>query len=367
MGALVAVTVKLNQTAIDSGNLMSVTVERDMYQPDMAAIVVSNQDNTYSGQVKIGWSVDILVGDDQKSIYKGEVVGLEAMYKGGEKSKVLIRCMNKLHRLLRKRKSLTFTDKNDQQILNQVVGDAGLSLEWKHEKSITYKHVYQHNLSDLEFLRMRAGRLGCHVWCVDTKVFCKQPELTQKPIVTLKVSDDNSERDENDPQVDTIKSFSPRLSSAAVVNKVTVKGWNPERKELITGVATMKNSKLGKEHAVAASKDLKLENEETFTVDHPIWSPDEATALATARLQELALSYITGECAIDGDAKYELGGIVEILSNQEDETKAEDPFNGGYYIMGLTHRYSVSRKQGDGGFITTLKLARDAAKSENLK
>jgi uncharacterized protein len=365
MGALVAVTVKLNGQPIDSGNLVSVTVERDMYQPDMAAIVVSNQDNKYSGEVEIDWSVDILVGDEQKSIYKGEVVGLEAMYKGGEKSKVLIRCMNKLHRLLRKRKSLTFTDKNDQQILNQVVGDAGLSLEWKHEKSITYKHVYQHNLTDLEFLRMRAGRLGCHVWCVDTKVFCKQPELTQKPIVTLKVSDDNSEREQNDPQVDTIKMFSPRLSSAAIVNKVTVKGWNPEKKELITGVATMKKSKLGKDHAAAASRDL-AKNEETFTVDHPIWSPDEATALATARLQELALSYITGECAVDGDAKYELGGIVEIFSNQEDETKNKDPFNGSYYIMGLSHRYTVSRKSGDGGFVTTLKLARDAAKAEKV-
>lgn len=363
MGALIAVDVLLGGEKIDSGNLVSVTVERDMYQPDMAAIVVSNQDNRYSGQVKIGVSLEVVVGPEpQKSIYKGEVVGLEAMYKGGEKSKVLIRGMNKLHRLLRKRKSLTFTDKNDQQILNQVVGDASLTLEWKHDKSITYKHVYQHNLTDLEFLRMRAARLGCHVWCVDTKVFCKQPDMTTKPIMTLKVADDNENADERKEDTDAVKMFTPRLSSAAVVNKVTVKGWNPEKKELITGVATIKKSKLGKDHAVAGSGNLA--NEETFTVDHPIWSPDEANALAAARLQELALSYITGECAVDGDAKYELGGIVEILSNEEEETKNDDPFNGKYYIMGLTHRYSVSRKAGDGGFITTLKLARDAAKKD---
>ena len=79
--------------------------------------------------------------------------------------------MNKMHELLRKRKSMTFTDKTDQQILTQVVGDAGLSLDWKHEKSITYKHVYQHNQTDLEFLRTRAARMGCHVWCVDTTVY----------------------------------------------------------------------------------------------------------------------------------------------------------------------------------------------------
>jgi phage protein D len=357
MGALFFIEVKIDGRPVEEGNLISVVVDRDMFQPDMAAVVVSNQDSIYSGKVKVGVPIEIFVGADKKSIYKGEVVGLEAMYRGGEKSKVVIRGMNKLHRLLRKRKSLTFADKSDQQILSQVVGDAGLQLDWKHEKTITYKHVYQHNLTDLEFLRMRAGRLGCHVWCVDTKVFCKQPELTQKPIVTLKVADDANDGE-------ALKAFTPRLSSAAVVNKVTVKGWNPEKKELITGTATIKKSKLGKDHAVAASGNLA--NEETFTVDHPIWSPDEANALAAARLQELALSYITGECEIDGDAKYDLGGVVEILSNTEEETKKDDPFNGNYYIMGLTHRYSVSRASGGGGFTTTLKLARDAAKGENV-
>ena len=52
--------------------------------------------------------------------------GSSAIYKGGEKTKLVIRAMNKMHRLLRKRKSITFTDKTDQQILTQVVGDAGL-------------------------------------------------------------------------------------------------------------------------------------------------------------------------------------------------------------------------------------------------
>lgn len=361
MGALISVDVKLDGQPIEQGNLISVVVERDMFQPDMAAIVVSNQDSIYSSKVKIGASIDINYGEGDKSIYKGEVVGLEARYKGGEKSKVLIRGMNKLHRLLRKRKSLTFTDKSDQQILNQVVGDAGLQLDWKHEKSITYKHVYQHNLTDLEFLRMRAGRLGCHVWCVDSKVFCKQPDLTQEPIAKLLIAEAGTGDKED---TEAVKMFTPRLSSAAIVNKVTVKGWNPEKKELITGVATISKSKLGKDNVVAASGGLA--NDETFTVDHPIWSPDEANALAAARLRELALSYITGECEVDGDAKYELGGVVEIRSNEEEDSKNDDPFNGNYYIMGLTHRYSVSRAQGEGGFTTTLKLARDAAKAEKL-
>ena len=36
----------------------------------------SNQDDVYS-KLKIGGAVEIKVGDEQKSIYKGEIVGLE--------------------------------------------------------------------------------------------------------------------------------------------------------------------------------------------------------------------------------------------------------------------------------------------------
>ena len=348
MGAQIPITINIGGE-ISNSNILSFTIERDMYQPDMAAIVLSNQGNLYSPKIKVAQPIEVKVGDDQQTIYKGEVVGLEATFRGGEKARLLVRGMNKMHRLLRKRKSVTFMDKSDQQILNQVAGDAGLSLEWKHETSITYKHVYQHNLTDLEFIRMRAARMGCHVWCYDSTIYVKQPDLQSGPIASLKVS----ESGEN-----ALKMFNPRLSSSAILKKVTVKGWNPETKELITGVASAESSKLGSQNAVAGSGELGTE--ETFTVDHPIWSPDEAKALAKARLQDISLSYITGEAEVQGDAKYDLGKVVEILSNQED-TQGDEPFNGKYYIMGVTHRYAVPRNK-EGGYTTIMRLARDAQK-----
>jgi phage protein D len=333
---------------IPDAHFISYTVDRDMFQPDMASIVLANQGDLYSTQ-KIGDPVEVKVGNDGTSIYKGEIVGLEPVYKGGEKSRILIRAMNKLHRLLRKRKSITFTDKTDQAILNQVVGDAGLSLEWKHEKSITYKHVYQHNLTDLEFLRMRAARMGCHVWCVDTKVFCKQPDLQSGPIAELNVDQSSAEG--------ALRVFAPRLNSSGVVKKVTVKGWNPETKELISGDASVQSSKLGSQTSVAGSGSLG--NEETFTVDHPIWSKEEAMALAKARLQDASLSYITGEAEVTGNGKLDLGKVVKITANA---TGADDPFNGNYYIMGVTHRHLTSKGKDGGGFVTILRFARDAQK-----
>jgi len=342
------VDIKLAGEEVPDGHFLAYSVERDMCQCDMASIMLANQSDLYSCSQKVGNEVEILVGDQAKSVFKGEIVGIEPIYKGGDKSKVIIRAMNKLHRLLRKRKSVTFTNKTDQQILNQVVGDAGLALEWKHEKTITYKHVYQHNLTDLEFLRTRAARMGCHVWCVDQKVFVKQPELQGAEIATLNVDEASDTA--------SLRTFRPRLNSAAIVKKVTCKGWNPETKELISGDASVSGSQLGSQTSVAGSGDLG--NEETFTCDHPIWDKEEAVALAKARLQTASLSYITGEAEVNGDPKLDIGKVVKIIAN----AGKPDPFNGKYYIMGLTHRHQASHAKDDSAYITVLRLARDAQK-----
>jgi uncharacterized protein len=340
------VDIILDGAEVPDHDFISYIVERDINQPDMAAVVLSNQNDLYTPKAKIGGTLEIKVGTEAKRIYIGEILGVEPVYKGGEVTKILIRAINKMHRLMRKRKSMTFTDKSDQQILNEVVKDAGLTLDWKHEKNITYKHVYQHNLNGLEFVRQRAARMGCHVWCVDTKLMVKEPELGKKSGVKLNVDKDGN-----------LRSFMPRMNSSSVLNKVTVKGWDPEKKELITGTATAENSPLGSQNAVAACSQIGG-NEESFTVDHPIWSKEEADALAKARLRDLNLQFITGEAECAGNADIDLGQTVEITANARE---ADDNFNGQYYIMGITHRHTLPKGK-DGGFVTILKLARDAQK-----
>src|ERR1700704_5993919 len=186
VGKAGAVSVKMTLDGIDvpEDHQGSFVVERDIRQPAMAAIVVYNQDHRYS-KLKVTGDVEIKIGKEQKSIYKGEIVGLEPTYKGGE----------------------------PQQIISQVIGDAGLSLDWKHEKTITYKHVYQHNQSAMEFVRTRAARMGCHLWCVDTTLHCKQPDLSNDSGIELKISQGIAEGEQ-------LRNFSPRISSAPINKKV---------------------------------------------------------------------------------------------------------------------------------------------------
>jgi len=337
------VDITIGGTAVPDDHLQSYIVERDMFQPDMASIVLSNQNDAYSGKT-VGDKVEIAVGKNPESIFKGEIVGTEPTFRGGGKTTILIRAVNKMHNLVRKRQSVTFQDKTDEQILKEVVKSGKLNLKWKHDKTITYKHVYQHNQTDLEFLRMRAARLGCHVWCVDGDLFCQQPDLSASTGIKLSV---------DEPGDVQLRSFAPRINTAAIVKKVSVKGWNPETKELITGEAPAKSSPLGTTKAADAAGGQG--QEDSFTVDSPIWSKEEADALAAGRMSDLSLSYMTAEAECSGTAKFDLGKTVEIKAN----ASGQDKFNGKYYIMGLTHRHTVPRAS-EGGFVTLLKLARDA-------
>src|SRR6185312_11426931 len=104
----VIVKMTIDGTDIPEDHQASFVVDRDIHQPDMATIVLYNQDHRYS-KLAVAASVEIMVGKENKSIYKGEIVGLEPVYRAGEKQRISIRAMNKFHRLIRKRKSVTFT------------------------------------------------------------------------------------------------------------------------------------------------------------------------------------------------------------------------------------------------------------------
>jgi hypothetical protein len=197
----------------------------------------------------------------------------------------------------------------------------------------------------MEFLRTRAGRIGAHVWCVDTKVYVKYPDLQTDSGIKLELNGSGGLG---------LKNFSPRMNSAPVVNKVTVKGWNPETKELISSTATSSGSKLGSQTASQGAGSFG--NEETFTVDHPIWSAQEANALAYGRLMDLSLGYITGEAECMGSADLDLGKVISI---DVSDKGGKDPFSGKYYVMGVTHRYSSQLGNKD-GFTSVVRLARDA-------
>lgn len=341
----VHLNVRLNNQDVPDGKWTSISIDRDLNQPDMAVVLLNNSDHGYSDSCAPGQALKISV-DGSDTLFEGEVVGMEPLFQGKGNHVMVVRAFNKLHKLLRGRTSKTYNEKSDKQIIAEVLGKYSLTIDWKGPE-ITHKVVYQHNQTDLEFVRTRAARLGLNVWCEGPKVFVKRPELDLYSGIEYSVTKgiDSGEQ---------ILRFSPRLSSAPVVKKVTVRGWDEEKKELIIGEASPESSKLGSSVSNAASASHG--EAETFSVDQPIRSVEEAKELAKGRLIELSLGYMTGELEVLGNAKILPGLVLQITVN----ANAENKFNGKYFVAGVSHRYVADSNDADGGFISIARLQRDA-------
>ena len=151
-----------------------------------------------------------------------------------------------------------------------------------------------------------------------------------------------------------LAAFSARISNAQVVKNVTVCGRNPETGKEIVGEATAgATSPLGSVPAVATLGSFP--QIDTFTVDHPIFSVEEAKAIAESKLGELAMTYLTAEAETQGNGRLKPGIVVKIVVNLED---VHDRFNGKYLVRGCTHR--IDKSPTSGGYTTIMRLARDA-------
>ena len=343
---------------IEEDELDRVVVEQDLNQPDMCVVVLknSNHERSSGGQTESCSSEpsdkSITLGEPVEvkfkgtAVFKGQVVGIEPSYQPGKPSTCLVRCFNKMHLLLRGRKSETFVDKTDAQIVQKIADNNGITAEVdSNTASATRAHEYQHNETDLEFIRRIAERIGYEITMgVDEKLKFAPAKKDEESNVELQLQ-------QSGESSGAVTRCSLRMSSSQVVNKVEVRGWDPENKEEITFAAESSNSPLGATTAVAASGEPS-QNAVVYEVDHPIFNQDEAELLAKARLNELAMNYITGEVECSGNPEVKAGLVIKLVVN---DRTSEDRFNGKYLAEGVSHRYARR-----GGYKTLVRVIRDA-------
>lgn len=353
--AAVDFEVTIGGTKIEPKDIDAFACEMDLGQPDFCAITLRNMSHDFNDKFKPGDPLELKIGggtryqdegggSSKASVFKGEVVGFDSHYKQGGESKLTVRAFNKMHRLLRGRKSKTWQDKSDQDIVSDIASKAGLSAKTGSTPKITHKHVYQHNQTDLDFIRTRAARLGFEVWCEDKTLHFEAPDLGKDSGLEFKLDKDPDKK---------LRAFNVRISNAQCVKKVTVRAWDPEKKQEIVGEASAASSPLCSKNA--ASTLSSFGEVATFTVDTPCFSKQEADAIAKAKLGELSMSYITGDAEVTGHNGLKPGIVVKLTVNLK---TASDRFNGKYMVRGCTHHYSHQKGE-DGGYKTIIRVGRD--------
>jgi uncharacterized protein len=339
-------TIKIQGNAITGDEVHNVTVEADINLPDMAAVVLSNKSTKWTEKLNLGDDIEISLGFAANAsqtgvVFKGEVTGMEPLYDVKAGHRVVVRGLNSLHKLARGRKSVAYKDVTDKDIVDKICQNYSLSADYGDAPpTVQYDHVYQHNQSDLEFIRLRAARIGFEVLVEDTKLyFRKRTDKDSGLSLQLTTSGESQ-----------LEKFKPRVSTANQVSEVRVRAWDPVQKKEIIGTAKAQSSKLGDDDGTKVA-NTKHKDVLEMECDVPVFSKEQADNIAKGLLEERLMRFITGDGTCKGNPKMKPGIIVTL--------KADDKrFDGKYYITSVRHRYVL--KGPDHGFHTDFKFQRDA-------
>ena len=144
----------------------------------------------------------------------------------------------------------------------------------------------------------------------------------------------------------TLLNFSPRLSTAGLVNEVIVRGWDQVSKQRILVNLNRDSAK----PASLSPAGLKQINKGSGgrsqrVIDVPVSSFLEAKAIAESTLRNQQVTAVAGSGTCLGNPAIRIGAKLELSGIGR--------FTGGYFITRVTHTI------GDGGYLTAFEVNTD--------
>jgi uncharacterized protein len=318
-------SVTIMGTSLGREIVAGIVVHRDVWAPGLFELRLNNRNMVGTPAILsdderfvVGNPVEIKMGYVGKlaPVMAGEITGLDLESRSGEEL-LTVRGHDCGHRLLRGRKTRSFTQVKDSDIARQVAQEAGLSVR-AEDTEVLLEYVLQHNQTDWELLQLRARDLGFEVLIDDkTLIFQRHKEKENGPRVLTLLR-----------EAQDLLELRLRLSTVGLVGKVVVQGWNPKDKEAITGTASARGQ------ALMGSRGGLAEADKAFgaIVDRPVSSQAEADRIALGRLREMALAHVTGEGVAIGRADLQAGMVVRIDGFGK-------RFSGLYSVASVRHTY----------------------------
>ncbi len=324
------ISIKVNGSPLQletMNDIIELTIDSSLHLPDMFILHIHDDEFKWldQGPFDVGAPVVIELPQDDRTdttikVFAGEITAVEPSFSRNLTTNFTVRGYDHSHRLNRGTKTRAFVNITDSDIVQQIASEAGLTPQIESTSEV-YDHVYQHNLTDMQFLYDRAQRIGFEVFVDDEKkLYFRKPE-GGRGNVDLEWGVE-------------MRSFRPRLTAFRQVGKVTVKGWNPDEKKEIIGEAA--SSQTAPEINVGGTGIQiagKFNDAEEMVVRRPVWTQREADTIAQALLDEINSGFVEAEGVAIGNPQLLAGKKVNI-------TKIGNRFSGTYVVTGARHIYA---------------------------
>jgi phage protein D len=323
-------------TQSGAGSIVSLVFEDHLDMIDMVSVRLGGSLSDAGWSWEIGQEVVLTLGDSDTEVFSGEIVALEPQISTASGSSLLIRAMDKMHRLGRGRKTQPFEEMSDSDVVSKVGGDAGLSVK-VDSTSPTHAYILQRNESDFTFLRRLAARNNYLLRIEDGDMIFKKAQFSGTGF-ELVIGEN-------------VQAFRLSLNSVEQVQEVIVRGWDSVNKSEIVGTASTSDiDKIG-DGELGADIAGKFGDATIYITDIPISDQSMADVIAKAEINRVARQFARGGATIKGNPAVRAGKLVTFEG-------LHDGYNGTFYV--LSSRHLISTKS---GYVTEFTFCSNCAGS----
>ena len=275
-------------------------------------------------KLDFGKEIEVRVDDD--ALFAGRISAIEVDFREGAGSEISVLLEDRLQDLRMTRRTRTFSDQSDADIIRSIASDHGLQAS-VDISAPAHKVVAQVNQSDLAFIRERARAAGAELWIEGRTLNAKPRSARGGSPVKLKYGAE-------------LREFNVLADLAHQRTKVNVSGWDISGKSAIKESAD--DAALGNELGSDKSGAAVLRNafgERAEAVAHMVpLTSSEAQAQAESWFRAAARRFLVGRGTAQPNGKLRVGVSIDLDGLGK-------PFNGKYYLAEVQHRFD-----GEGGF-----------------
>ena len=272
--------------------------------------------------LEFGKSFKVKLGTD--TIFDGKIMGLEAHFPEGGPPELNVLAEDRFQDLRMTRRTRTFENVSDSDVMNQLAGDHGLT----PNVSVTgpsYTVLAQVNQSDLAFLRDRARAIGAELWMEGTALNAKS--RANRNAATLQMTHGA-----------TLREFSVLADLAGQRTTVTVSGWDVSGKSGLKYDATdstISGELNGDTSGPSILSSALGDRKEALAHTVPLTS-QEAQTEAEAFFRMTARRFVVGRGVAETDSKLRAGASVELSG-------LGPLFTGKYYVSEVRHLFDGAK------------------------
>lgn len=265
-----------------------------------------------------GKSFVVKLGPD--TLFDGRIMALEASFPEGAPPEVTVLAEDRFQDLRMTRRTRTFTDVTDADIVRRIAGDHGLQADASLDGP-SYQVLAQVNQSDLAFLRERMRTIDAEIWTEGATLRAQSRARRRGQALEL-------------THGHQLRAFTVTADLATQRTKVSVNGWDVAGKAALQHEAdegAVRSELNGDTSGISILQSALGERKEALAHIVPL-TGQEARAVAESHFRHCARRFVVGRGVAETQARLRVGAVTDLKLLGR-------LFSGKYYVTECRHRF----------------------------